>query len=74
MNKRMIEGFNSFIRDESGQAVTEYGAVLALTAVIVAIVFVIANSPLKTGISAAYSAIASQLNNLSENASSGSGS
>jgi len=69
MNKRVIEGIKSFIRDENGQGITEYGAVLALVALVVALVFGIANSPLKNGVSAAYSAIASQLNNLSDAAS-----
>lgn len=55
-----------FICDESGQGITEYGAILAFVAILVAVVFGIAKGALSSAISAAFSAVVSQLNNLSK--------
>lgn len=58
-----------FIADESGQGITEYGAILAFVAILVALVFSLTSGTLKCAISNAFSAVASQLNNLSSAAS-----
>jgi len=54
-----------FFADESGQGITEYGAILAFVAILVAVVFGITKGALSSAISAAFSAVVSQLNNLS---------
>jgi Flp pilus assembly pilin Flp len=61
--------FQRFIEDESGQGITEYGAILAFVAILVALVFGITKGALTSAISAAFSAVVSQLNNLSSYAS-----
>lgn len=58
-----------FIADEEGQGITEYGAILAFVAILVALVFSITQGALKSAISAAFSAVVSQLNQLSAAAS-----
>jgi Flp pilus assembly pilin Flp len=63
-----------FIADESGQGITEYGAILAFVALLVALVFSITRGALMSAISAAFSAVVSQLNNLSSAAAGASGS
>ncbi|HEY9683742.1 MAG TPA: hypothetical protein V6C86_19330 [Oculatellaceae cyanobacterium] len=57
-----------FINDESGQGITEYGAILAFVAILVALVFAITSGALRAAISAAFSAVTSQLNALSAGA------
>jgi Flp pilus assembly pilin Flp len=57
-----------FINDESGQGITEYGAILAFVAILVALVFSITQGALRGAICAAFSAVVSQLNNLSSGA------
>lgn len=59
-------------RSGRGQGITEYGAMLAFVAILVATVFGLTQSALKGGVSNAYSSMAGQLNKLS--AASGSGS
>jgi len=54
-----------FLRDESGQGITEYGAILAFVAILVAVVFGITKGALTHAISSAFSAVVAQLNNLS---------
>jgi len=56
---------NRFVRDESGQGITEYGAILAFVAILVAVVFGITKGALTNAISSAFSAVVAQLNNLS---------
>ena len=63
-----------FINDESGQGITEYGAILAFVAILVAAVFAITRGALANAISAAFSSVVQQLNNLSSAAGSASGS
>lgn len=60
----MSETINRFISDESGQGITEYGAILAFVAILVALVFSITQGALTQAISKAFSAVVSQLNNL----------
>ncbi len=57
--------FWRFATDESGQGITEYGAILAFVAILVAVVFGITKGALTTAISHAFSAVVQQLNNLS---------
>jgi Flp pilus assembly pilin Flp len=54
-----------FVREESGQAISEYGAVLAFVAVLVVVVFKAANGGMKHAISGCFSALIHQLNSLS---------
>lgn len=54
-----------FINDESGQGITEYGAILAFVAILVAVVFAITQGALAGAISSAFSSVVSQLNKLS---------
>lgn len=55
---------SDFCCDESGQGITEYGAILAFVALLVAVVFSAGQGTLKNAISSAFSAVASQLNGL----------
>ncbi len=61
----MNETINKFIKDESGQGITEYGAILAFVAILEAVVFSITQGALSAAISKAFSAVVSQLNALS---------
>lgn len=56
----------------SGQAITEYASMLAFVAVMVALVFAFAPGKLGPAVSAAFSAVTSQLNNLAAASSSAS--
>ncbi len=56
--------FNNFISDESGQGITEYGAILAFVALLVAVVFSFASGTLTSAISQSFSTIVNQLNRL----------
>jgi Flp pilus assembly pilin Flp len=61
-----------FIQDESGQGITEYGAILAFVAILVALVFAITQGALAGAISAAFDAVVQKLNQLSTAAASSS--
>jgi Flp pilus assembly pilin Flp len=50
--------------EESGQGITEYGAILAFVAVLIALVFTFVTGGLKQAISGAFSAVTAQLNAL----------
>jgi len=65
----MLETLTRFIKDENGQGITEYGAMLAFVAILVALVFGLTNGSLRGAICAAFSSVTSQLNNLSAGAS-----
>lgn len=56
---------HDFVTDESGQGITEYGAILAFVAILVALVFSLTQGALKGAICSAFSAVAKQLDNLS---------
>lgn len=60
--------FCAFLKDEDGQGITEYGAILAFVAILVALVFSITQGALRGSICAAFSAVVRQLNNLSAGA------
>lgn len=55
-------------RSQSGQGITEYGAILAFVAVLVSLVFAMTNSTLSDALSSALSSIVSQVNNMSSEA------
>jgi len=61
-----------FFTNEDGQGITEYGAILAFVAILVAVVFSITQGALTSAISKAFSAVVSQLNHLSSTAGSAS--
>jgi len=67
----MRQNIKQFIVDESGQGITEYGAILAFVAILVAVVFSITKGALTSAISHAFSAVEGQLNNLSSVGSAG---
>ena len=61
-----------FMNEEAGQGITEYGAVLAFVAILVALAFATTKGALASSISAAFSSTVKQLNNLSAAAGSAS--
>lgn len=63
------ELFTCFIQDESGQGITEYGAILAFVAVLIVVVAGFVNGQLKDALSNAYSLITSALNALNSQVS-----
>ena len=62
-----------FFIDESAQGISEYGAILAMVAVLIGVVFSLTSGVLASGILHCYSAITTQLNNLSSGAGAASG-
>ena len=62
MNLRCL--IQEFISDESGQGITEYGAILAFVALLVAVVFSFASGTLTSAISQSFSSIVKQMNNM----------
>jgi Flp pilus assembly pilin Flp len=56
--------FDDLLQDESGQAITEYGAMIAFVCVLVALIFAMSQGALAPGINACYSTMAAQLQNL----------
>lgn len=60
----MKDMLNDFIDDELGQGITEYGAILAFVALLVAVVFSFAQGSLTSAISQAFSNVVRQLNKL----------
>ncbi len=53
-----------FLAEESGQGITEYGAILAFVALIIAIIFGLQGS-FQTALTNAFSSVSNQLNSLS---------
>ncbi len=68
----MMTTFKNFVSDESGQGITEYGAILAFVALLVAVVFSFAQGTLTSAISQSFSTIVMQLNKLNSVTSTGS--
>jgi Flp pilus assembly pilin Flp len=66
-------GVKRFLTEESGQGISEYGAVLGLVAVLIGTTFSLTSGALSSGIFAAYSSLTTQLNNLSSGAAAASG-
>ncbi|MBS2009704.1 MAG: Flp family type IVb pilin [Cyanobacteria bacterium SZAS TMP-1] len=61
----MNTAISNFFTEEEGQGITEYGAILAFVAILVAVVFSITQGALSSAISKAFSAVVNQLNKLS---------
>jgi len=61
---RINQALVAFLKDESGQGITEYGAVLAFVALLVAVVFGFARGALQSTLSQSFSTVVSQLNAL----------
>lgn len=60
---------STFVMDESGQGITEYGAILAFIAVLIVVVAGFVNGQLKDALSNAYSLVTSALNALNSQVS-----
>lgn len=60
------------LKDESGQGITEYGAIIAFVSLLVALTFSAANGSLMPAVSKAFKEVSSQLNALSTAAASSS--
>lgn len=60
----LIASLEDFFSDESGQGITEYGAILAFVALLVAVVFSFASGTLTSAISQSFSTIVRQLNQI----------
>ena len=58
----------SYLCDEEAQGITEYGAVLCFVSLLIALAFTFTNGSLASAVLTAFSAINSQLNNMSANA------
>ncbi len=61
--------FNSCVKEESGQGITEYGAVLAFTACIIAATLAAGQSSFGLAIKNSFSATANALSQLATSAS-----
>lgn len=59
----------NFVEDEAGQGITEYGAILAFVALLVAVVFGFAQGTLQSAISQSFSRVVSELNRLNTTSS-----
>ncbi len=64
----------SFWRDESAQGITEYGAILAFVAILVAVAFGCTSGTLGGALSKAFFTVASQLDSMAADAAGASGS
>jgi len=67
-----VQCWKNFWQDESAQGITEYGAVLALVAVLIAVFLGLTNGTLLPAVSNAFSSISSQLNYMAQEATSAS--
>ena len=72
MSGHFLSKLKTFVCDESGQGITEYGAIIAFVSLLVALTFSAANGSLMPAVSKAFKEVASQLNALSTAASSAS--
>lgn len=73
MTKLRIK-IRKFIRQEDGQGISEYGALLAFISILVVLVFAFAPEKLGPAVSAAFSSVAQELNDEAAAASAASGS
>ena len=75
MLRRIIRRFNIKVnkrrrRNESGQAITEYGAIIAFVSVLVALFIAFAPNSVGPAVSSAFSSLAENMNNMSSTAAS----
>lgn len=66
--------FQNLLRQEDGQGISEYGALLAFIAILVALVFAFAPGKLAPAVSQAFSTMSQELNDSAAGASMASGS
>lgn len=65
---RIERWLEQFWQDESAQGITEYGAIIAFVSLIVALTVGLMSGQLLPALSAAFESVASQLNNLAQEA------
>jgi Flp pilus assembly pilin Flp len=65
LSMKTVSRKQRLLKRSSGQGITEYAAILAFVALLVALVFAFAPNTLSGAISAAFSAVCSHLNNMS---------
>jgi Flp pilus assembly pilin Flp len=53
-----------FVRDESGQGITEYGAILAFVAILIVVVASFVSGHLRSALALCFTLVASALTNL----------
>ena len=71
MFKKLVDFTEQFVADESGQGITEYGAILAFVALLVGLVFGFAKGSLQSAISQSFSSVVSSLNGLNASVAGG---
>jgi len=54
----------TYIADDSGQGITEYGAIIAFVAILIVVVAQFAGGPMNTALSECYSNVSFALNQL----------
>jgi Flp pilus assembly pilin Flp len=59
----------SFFEDESGQGITEYGALLAFVGLLIAALFVGSSGSLALAVKSSFSAVTNNLNQIAANGS-----
>jgi Flp pilus assembly pilin Flp len=72
MKTNRYHWLREFLLDESGQSITEYGAIIAFVGVLIAVVFSMARGSLFSSVSGSYSSVTSQMNSLNQYSSSSS--
>jgi Flp pilus assembly pilin Flp len=70
--RSQLEALWDYLANEDAQGITEYGAVLCFVSLLIALAFTFTNGSLGTAVLTAFSAITSQLNNMSAFAASSS--
>jgi Flp pilus assembly pilin Flp len=69
MEKNLLFCLKKFYQEEDGQAITEYGAVMAFIAMLVALVFTLGKGGLANAVQTAFSGMSNSINLLSSAAS-----
>jgi Flp pilus assembly pilin Flp len=72
MRDLVHELVQEFVRDESGQSITEYGAIIAFVGVMIAMAFGLVRGSLFNSVSGSYSSVVNSLNTLNSYSSSSS--
>jgi Flp pilus assembly pilin Flp len=71
MNETLQQSMRSFLLEEAGQSTVEYGAILALVSLLVAVCFAWGQGTLSVALSSSFSGVVNQMNNLGSLAGSG---
>jgi Flp pilus assembly pilin Flp len=69
-NETFLRDLTRFYQEEDGQAVTEYGAIIAFISCLVAAVFSLGHGGLYQAVSSAFGQMVTNLNNLSSGSAS----